>query len=332
MILKEIKEKFGNKKLIFIWATYQSNDVYFITEGKPQLLVFYRMKELKSVGNDMGTINEIAEEYGINPYEVWINNGGLDCDCVYYKPTLSERIRTKIHKIKGGVTLEDLANRMKEFYENITRYHLLRRTYTIIRIDGKAFHTYTRGLEKPFDEQLMNDFDETAKYLCEEIQGAKFAYLQSDEISILLTDFDKLTTSAWFDNNLQKMVSVSASMATAHFNSIREGKLALFDSRVFQIPTSTEVENYFIWRQKDAIRNSIQSVAQSLYSQKQLLGKNSNELQEMIFQKGTNWNDYSPKYKRGRIIMKSENGFKIIEAPDFLGERENLKALIPINL
>lgn len=231
--------------------------------------------------------------------------------------------------------MQDLANRMKDFYEDKFRYYLLRRTYTIIRIDGKTFHTYTRGLIKPFDEKLMNDLDSTAMFLCKNIQGAKFAYLQSDEISILLTDFDKLTTSAWFDNNLQKMVSVSASIATAYFNSIRNGKLAMFDSRIFQIPSNVEVENYFIWRQKDCIRNSIQSVAQSLYSQKQLMNKSTNELQELIFSKGINWNDFSPKFKRGRLVIKEqkeiENGFKVIESPDFLSERDYLKTLIPIS-
>lgn len=199
---------------------------------------------------------------------------------------------------------DTLGDRMKDNYEDRTRIFLPRRTYTIIRIDGKAFHTYTKGLERPFDESLINDMDETAMFLCKNIQGSKFAFVQSDEISILLTDFDELTTNAWFDGNIQKMVSVSASFATAKFNELRPGKLAFFDSRVFTIPSSIEVENYFIWRQQDTTRNSISSVAQSLYSHKQLEGKNTNEQQEMIFQKGINWNDYAPKYKRGRFIEK----------------------------
>lgn len=225
--------------------------------------------------------------------------------------------------------IDELGNRMKEFYENRTKQFLPRRTHTIIRIDGKAFHTYTKGLKRPFDEGLIGDMNETAKFLCKEIQGARLGYVQSDEISILLTDFDKLTTSAWFDGNVQKITSVSSSLATAKFNELRlirffqtfhipedqpvdhldvwcEKRKAFFDSRVFTIPSLTEVENYFIWRQQDATRNSIQSVAQSLYSHKELNNKSTNQLQEMIFQKGVNWNDYDDGLKRGRLIVKED--------------------------
>ena len=207
---------------------------------------------------------------------------------------------------------DELGTRIKSNYEDRTRFTLPRRSHTIIRIDGKAFHTYTRGLTRPFDDGFMEDMDATAIYLCQHIQNAKFAYVQSDEISILMTDYDKITTDAWFDNNVQKMASVSASMATVAFNHARMQRVivaltmkwGMFDSRVFQIPEWTEVENYFIWRQQDCVRNSISSVAQSLYSHKELNGKNTTEMQEMIFQKGTNWNDYAPRYKRGRIIIK----------------------------
>jgi len=236
-----------------------------------------------------------------------------------------------------GNKKDSLGDRMKEFYENRTRTFLPRRTYTIIRIDGKAFHTYTRGLERPFDWKLVNDMDETAKYLCENIQGAKFAFVQSDEISILLTDFNELTTSAWFDGNVQKMASISASLATAKFNQLRPKKLAMFDSRVFTIPTAVEVENYMIWRQQDTVRNSISSVAQSLYSHKELNGKNTNQMQEMCFQKGVNWNDFDPKLKRGRLIVKEnydKNGstrsrWVSIAPPVFTQEREYFNNLIP---
>lgn len=206
---------------------------------------------------------------------------------------------------------DSLGDRMKLNYENRTRFSLPLRANTIIRVDGKAFHTYTRGLTRPFDIGLINDMDGTAIYLCKNIMGCKFAYVQSDEISLFITDYDQLNTQAWFDNNLQKMTSVSASMATRAFNELRLQRLGIdrmkwaeFDSRVFQIPMSQEVINYFIWRQQDATRNSISAVAQSLYSHKELNGKNSNQLQEMIFQKGINWNDYPIKYKRGRIILK----------------------------
>jgi len=217
--------------------------------------------------------------------------------------------------------IDSLGDRMKE-YENTTRYFLPRRSYTIIRIDGKAFHTYTKGLTRPFDKGFIEDMDATAIYLCKNIQGAKFAYVQSDEISIVLTDFENINTDAWFSNNLQKMCSVSTSMATRMFNQLRGVRLlvekddlckgyltptkyAEFDSRVFQIPQLVEVHNYFVWRQQDCVRNSISTVAQSLYSAKQLHRKSSNEKQEMIFQKGINWNEYDTKLKRGRGIVKT---------------------------
>jgi len=262
---------------------------------------------------------------------------------------------------------DELGDRMKKYYEDRTRITLPRRTYTIIRIDGKAFHTYTRGLNKPFDDGLINDMDETACYLCKNMQGAKFGFVQSDEISILLTDFDKIGTDAWFDGNIQKMASIAASMAAAKFNQLRlktiaedynqgdnsvrisfefldKMKLAEFDARVFTIPSDVEVENYFIWRQQDTVRNSISSVAQSLYSHKDLAGKNMSEQQEMIFQKGINWNDYAPKYKRGRfiykqnfIIGKSITGGEEVtrsrwiskECPTFTQDREFLFNYIP---
>lgn len=210
-----------------------------------------------------------------------------------------------------------IGNRFKSNYEDRTRFKLTRRTPTILRLDGKSFHTYTKGLERPFDQGLMADMDEVAKYLCKNIQGCKFAYIQSDEISLMLTDWDTLTTDAWFDYNVQKMCSVSASMATSKFNEQRFGRyilaltlnpgsklrLAEFDARVFQVPYS-EINNYFLWRQQDATRNSIASVAQSMYSHKELFGKNTDQMQEMIFQKGVNWNNYIPYFKRGRVVRK----------------------------
>lgn len=234
---------------------------------------------------------------------------------------------------------DTIGDRMKSYYEDRTRIFLPRRTYTIIRIDGKAFHSYTRGLNRPFDDKLIEDMDATACYLCKNIQGSKFAFVQSDEISILLTDFDKLDTAAWFDGNIQKMASVSASMATAKFNELRPGKMAFFDSRVFTIPSNVEVENYFIWRQQDATRNSIASVVQSLYSPKQVYGKNTSEMQEMCFQKGVNWNDLPPKYKRGRATVRLEydkdgairSGWFSQEVPIFTQEREYITSKIPIN-
>lgn len=204
---------------------------------------------------------------------------------------------------------DDLGSRMKQSYEFVTRYYLPRRTYTVVRIDGKAFHSYTRGCERPFDERLMRRMDETTIRLCENMQGACFGYTQSDEISILLTDFGGVHTKPWLEGNIQKIASISASMATAFFNaSPIEGHTdepALFDSRVFTIPDPTEVYNYFVWRQNDASRNSIQMAAQACFSQKELQGKTCDELQELLWrERGINWNDYAPDFKRGRFIER----------------------------
>lgn len=269
--------------------------------------------------------------------------------------------------------IDKLGSRMKEQYENRTRIYLPRRTYTLIRIDGKAFRTYTKGLEKPFDMGLIADMDATAMYLCKNIQGAKLAFVESDEISILVTDFETQTTDMWFDGNIQKIVSVSASIATEKFNqsrlvrqykeipeaeftgeqiadSILRFKMAEFDSRTWTIPQKAEVINYFIWRQQDTVRNSISSCAQNLYSPKELHGKNQDEMQEMCFQKGLNWNNIDPKLKRGRIILKKtvtletpytgpeniqmnyqRNIWVSDECPTFTQDKDFLDNLIPNN-
>ena len=169
------------------------------------------------------------------------------------------------------------------------------------------------GFDRPFDKDLMEMMNLTAAYLCTNVQGCKMAYVQSDEISLLLTDFEKIATDAYFDGNIQKIVSITASMASAFFNdTVRQStslnekftSLALFDSRVFTIPDSIEVENYFVWRQQDCTRNSISMTAQSLYTHEELDGKNSNQMQDMCFEKGVNWNDLPSEYKRGRFVIK----------------------------
>lgn len=203
----------------------------------------------------------------------------------------------------------NLGDRIKEYYESRTKQFLTRRTITIIRLDGKGFSKFTKGLNKPFDDGFSDDMDATAVYLCENIQGAKLAYTQSDEISIVISDFDNLETSAWFDYNVQKMVSISASLATARFNQLRafrgETKLAQFDARVFQVPSTDEMINTLIWRQQDCTRNSISMAADANFSHKLLEGKSGNEKQDMLFnEKGINWNDYKVKYKRGTVISK----------------------------
>jgi len=256
---------------------------------------------------------------------------------------------------------DDLGNRLKSNYENRTRHYLPRRTYTLVRIDGKAFHSYTKNCEKPFDTGLMADMDSTAIDLCQEMQGAQFAFVQSDEISVLLTDFEGIKTEAWFDGNLQKIASVSASIATRAFNAARIQRAmaygefnyemlssgACFDSRVFTVPDPEEVANEFLWRQQDASRNSIQMLARSLYSHKECENKNTSQLQEMCFTRGHNWDKLETGKKRGRIVRKDvyksaipgttpadfvERSYWVIDQgiPVFSQDRKYLQDLIPL--
>ena len=128
---------------------------------------------------------------------------------------------------------DDLGKRMKEYYEHVYRFGLTRRMPVAIRIDGKAFHTFTRGFQKPFDEVLVTTMQRTMKYLCENIQGCKLGYTQSDEITLILTDYDTLTTEAWFGYELQKMCSIAASMATMAFNKYFEEEVDNWGNRTF---------------------------------------------------------------------------------------------------
>jgi tRNA(His) 5'-end guanylyltransferase len=225
-------------------------------------------------------------------------------------------------------------------YENVSRNSLSIKTPVIIRIDGKAFHTFTKGMDRPFDEILNTTMRLTALELCKKISGAKFAYTQSDEISILLTDTDSVETQAYFDYNVQKITSISASMATLYFNRIFKENVdklifaskeccdidgseqidmirfdnyinkfdsALFDSRCFNIPES-EVVNYFIWRQKDCTRNSIQMVGRNYFSHKELHQVSCDELQgKLLLEKNINWNNYKDIYKRGTGIRRVQS-------------------------
>ena len=227
---------------------------------------------------------------------------------------------------------DELGTRMKEFYESVPKTRLVRRMPVAIRLDGKAFHTFTRGFQKPFDEVLGRAMRETMKYLCENIQGCVLGYTQSDEITLILVDYQNLNSCAWFDYEVQKMCSIAASMATMAFNkfftknvnyfemthehddTINEycttlvnatEKGAMFDARCFNIPKE-EVCNLIYWRQLDATRNSIQMVGQANFSHKELQNKNCNMIQEMLFaEKGINWNDYPTYLKRGSCCIKT---------------------------
>ena len=238
---------------------------------------------------------------------------------------------------------DDLGVRMKTFYEQIPKTKLMRRCPVAIRIDGKSFHTFTRGFQKPFDEVLIKSMQETMKYLCENIQGCVLGYTQSDEITLILVDYKKLTSSAWFDYEVQKICSIAASMATMAFNrsfaknaedfeqyyateheinvwygkgtpeyemcqiySKAVNRGAMFDARCFNIPKE-EVTNLCYWRQLDASRNSIQMVGQANFSHKELQNKSCNDIQDMLMiQKGINWNDLPTYQKRGSCCVRNK--------------------------
>ena len=200
-----------------------------------------------------------------------------------------------------------LAERMLANYENRYQFEIPRRTYTILRIDGRAFHTFTAKMEKPFDSELSSAMDRAAIALCSQATGCAFAYGQSDEYSFLLTDFASPQTEAWFGGGLQKIVSVAASVFTMAFNQspVRIPPSATFDCRAFIIPDPIEVENYFLWRQQDAARNSVQMVGRSIYSHSQLENLSCDEIQEKLFrERGLNWNDTPTKWKRGRVVRR----------------------------
>lgn len=222
---------------------------------------------------------------------------------------------------------------MKRDYESRTRFLLPRRTYTLLRIDGKAFHTYTRGCARPYDLALMADMDTAAAALCKEAQGAALGYVQSDEISVLLTDFSDTGTEAWFDGNLQKLASISASIVTAHFNAARlargiTDRVAVFDARVWTIPEAIEVENYFIWRQQDATKNAVSMTAQTHFSHASLQGLSTDQLQERLFtEKGINFNELPVGFKRGRVIERQTREELVTYMHKRTGEEQSALAL-----
>lgn len=206
-----------------------------------------------------------------------------------------------------------LSQRMKR-YEKVADGSLTRRMPVIGRIDGKAFHTFTRNMQKPFDEIFQNNMLGIATELCIEIQGCKLAYVQSDEISLLLTDFDDLNTDAWFDYRVNKMCSIAASLASVGM-TLAYNKVALFDARFFNVPKE-DVCNYFVWRQQDATKNSINMYAQSMFGHKDLQGLNGPQLQEKMWsEQKFNWNDAPTIHKRGACVRRFERCSKNMENP-----------------
>ena len=250
-----------------------------------------------------------------------------------------------------------LGDRMKR-YEEATRFILPRRTYTLLRVDGRAFHSWTRGLTKPYDTDFIACIDSAALALCEQIPGAQFAYVQSDEISVLAVDFAAVDTQSWFDGNVQKWASIGAGVATMTFNwtvmsyltqagDMAENKIlqkkpnAVFDARVFTIPDPIEVENYFVWRQQDAERNSVMMLARAYASHKQLAGKKRADQHEIIHKAGDNWAKHPVRFKHGAVVRRrpitahpatvyASNWYVDDSTPVFTKNREYLRSLVPI--
>lgn len=244
---------------------------------------------------------------------------------------------------------DDIGNRMKEYYEKVPRIKLVRRMPVAIRLDGKAFHTFTRGFQKPFDDVLIKSMQDTMEYLCRNIQGCVFGYTQSDEITLILQDYKELTTQAWFDYEVQKMCSISASMATMAFNKFflhnfydclpmggdpkemieycarysNANDGAMFDSRCFNIPKE-EVTNLLYWRQLDAIRNSVQMVGQENFSHKELHGKSCSSIKDMLLEKDINWDELPVHLQRGSCCVKGDLGWTVdLNIPIFKGDGRN---------
>ena len=255
---------------------------------------------------------------------------------------------------------DNLGMRMKKFYEERGRYYLTRRTPVAIRLDMRAGHTFTKGFTKPFDSAFRNSKESTALYLCKNISNVKCAYCQSDEITLILTDYDTLTTDAWFDYRVDKLCSITASMATmyfnkffaeeaedyhyqvedwkeifydskkaeaidqAHYRALDRG--AMFDARCFNIPKE-EVANLIVWRWIDAKRNSIQMVGQANFSHTELQGKTCANIIEMLNTReeaDAPWDYYPDSYRFGSILVKPYDVWNCFAAPDNYVELRNM--------
>ena len=244
------------------------------------------------------------------------------------------------------MSFTDFDKRMKR-YELSSRQYLTRRTPVLIRIDGKAFHTFTHGMARPFDMVITQSMQNTMKYLCENIQGCVLGFTQSDEITLLLVDFQTVESEAWFDYKVDKICSVSSSMATLEFNksfarnsevyrkacnsrddaigTIYERALskgALFDSRCFNVPIN-DVCNAFIWRQKDAMRNSVRQVGHEYIGKKKLHKVSTKDTVEKLLSYGVFYDDFATELRRGSCCYKGDEGKFFIdkEIPEFTEDR-----------
>jgi len=222
---------------------------------------------------------------------------------------------------------DTLGNRIKR-YERVFNQKLLPRTPLFIRVDGKAFHTFTKNCAKPFDNDLIGAMVFAADQTAKEMSGFKLAYIQSDECTFMLSDYDNFETQGWFDYELNKVVSIAASSFTAWFNYYWHLHLentvatAMFDARAFSVPIE-DAPNVFIWRQRDWERNSVQMLARAHFSHKQCEGKKIPELHEMLHKKGVNWTTLRNQLKNGTFIDR--NGFASYNKETYETIREKIE-------
>ena len=239
---------------------------------------------------------------------------------IYYHVEVILEMKNQVRDSKS------LGDRMKE-YERAYDFKFSKRMPLILRLDGRAFHTFTKKFKRPYDETFISLMDKIARYLCENIQGAKIAYVQSDEITILIKYYDELNSEPWFGNEMQKILSSSAALASSYFTSLICLGKALgikefsdiswapvqFDCKAFILPED-EVCNNFIFRQQDWERNSVQLLGQILFSQKELQGKSCKEIIRMCKDKGTSWSSLPTKLKRGRCIVRKPDTVEVLRS------------------
>lgn len=218
------------------------------------------------------------------------------------------------------------------YYRSLTDTRLVPNSYVLVMLDGRSFSSMIKNKFKlPFDDNFIDMMNETAKYVCENVSGCKLAYVQSDEISLVLTDFDTPTTDSFFGYRTFKLLSIIASLATAKFNQlmtlynmsnglgmnpgdcIMKTKLAQFDCKVWNVPTLNDVYAWFLYRQNDCIKNSKGQLAQTYYSHKELFKLTTDQqIEKLNVEKSINWHEFDDNKKYGRLITKqtitTENG------------------------
>ena len=196
-----------------------------------------------------------------------------------------------------------LGDRIKR-YEAVSHQTATGRTPLMIRVDGRAFHTFTRGMDRPFDQAFISAMVSSAADVAMHMQGFKLGYVQSDEATFCITDYDRIESQGWFDYDLHKITSITAALMSVRFNHhLRTDAFPVFDCRAFSVPAN-DVVNAFLWRAKDWERNSLQMYARAHFSHKQLHGQNRQAMHDMLHAAGKNWTrDLDPQLRNGTYLV-----------------------------